>query len=107
VPSVLVDSIQLRVGGRDGDAVTAIGDVRGAIGFSSLAVLVYYAIANASAWTLEPGRRPPRWLSALGLSLIGCLAIAVALPAKVCDQWNLLALGAIVFVVRRVRGTNG
>ena len=29
--------------------VAAVADVRGAIGFSSFAVLVYYAIANASA----------------------------------------------------------
>jgi APA family basic amino acid/polyamine antiporter len=32
--------------------VAAVVDVRGAIGFSSFAVLLYYAIANASAWTL-------------------------------------------------------
>lgn len=38
--------------------VVCVTDLRGAIGFSSTAVLVYYAIANASAWTL-PGRS--RW----------------------------------------------
>ncbi|MEU9983906.1 APC family permease [Streptomyces sp. NPDC050856] len=32
--------------------VAATADVREAIGFSSFGVLVYYAIANASAWTL-------------------------------------------------------
>ena len=32
--------------------LAAVADVRGVIGFSSFAVLVYYAIANASAWTL-------------------------------------------------------
>ena len=38
-------------------------DVRGAIGFSSLAVLVYYAIANASALRLGPvnGASPRSW----------------------------------------------
>ena len=45
-------------------AVAAVVDVRGAIGFSSFAVLLYYAIANASAWTLgaqaHPGARPGR-----------------------------------------------
>lgn len=36
-------------------------DQRGAIGFSSFCVLTYYAIANASAWTLPPEqRRCPR-----------------------------------------------
>lgn len=38
-------------------------DLRGAIGFSSFGVLVYYAIANAAALTLTvPERRPPRWV---------------------------------------------
>ena len=32
--------------------IAAVADVRGAIGFSAFAVLVYYAIANASAITL-------------------------------------------------------
>lgn len=34
--------------------LAAVADVRGAIGFSSFGVLAYYAIANASAWTLTP-----------------------------------------------------
>ena len=40
-------------------------DLRGAIGFSSFAVLTYYAIANAAAWTLPPHQRrgPGRWPS--------------------------------------------
>ena len=44
-------------------------DLRSAIGFSSFAVLVYYALTNASAWTLPPGQR--RWarsLAAFGFS---------------------------------------
>jgi APA family basic amino acid/polyamine antiporter len=41
-------------------------DLRSAIGFSSFGVLVYYAIANASALTLRADeRRPPRWLPVL------------------------------------------
>ena len=36
-------------------AVTA--DLRTAIGFSSFTVLGYYAIANASAWTLSRSER--------------------------------------------------
>lgn len=58
-------------------ALTA--DLRGAIGFSSFAVLVYYAIANASAWTLSPAEgRPLRLVPIVGL--LGCLALAFALP---------------------------
>ncbi|MFG2074200.1 amino acid permease [Nonomuraea maritima] len=64
-------------------AVVAIlagtADLRGAIGFSSFGVLVYYAIANAGAWTLTPGEgRPPRFVPALGLA--GCLILAFSLP---------------------------
>src|SRR6478609_7770836 len=53
--------------------VAAVADVRGAIGFSSFAVLLYYAIANASAWTL--GRRVIP-----GVGLAGCLLLAFLLP---------------------------
>src|SRR5579871_970853 len=53
-------------------AATAVADIRGAIGFSSFAVLGYYAVANASALTLSPAeRRYPAPLPALGLA--GCL----------------------------------
>lgn len=61
----------------------ALVDVRDAIGFSSFAVLLYYAIANASAWTLEPGgRRPGAWAARIipGLGLAGCLLLAFTLP---------------------------
>src|SRR4030095_10473337 len=61
--------------------VTALSDLRGAIGFSSFAVLGYYAIANASAWTLEPEeRRWPRAWAAVGL--IGCVTLAATLPVR-------------------------
>ncbi|KUI07139.1 transporter [Mycolicibacterium acapulense] len=54
-------------------ALAATVDVRTAIGFSSFTVLVYYAIANASAWTL--GRRT---VPAVGLA--GCVVLALLLP---------------------------
>ena len=54
-------------------------DVRGAIGFSSFAVLVYYAVANASALTLRgAARRYPPAVPAVGLA--GCLLLALSLP---------------------------
>jgi APA family basic amino acid/polyamine antiporter len=79
----------------------ALADVRAAIGFSSFAVLAYYAIANASAFTLRPDeRRWPRWLSVAGL--IGCAAIAISLPIRsTVAGAALLALGALVYGVRR------
>ncbi|MFG3134367.1 APC family permease [Streptomyces tendae] len=80
----------------------ATADVRGAIGFSSFGVLAYYAVANASAWTLtnEEGR-PVRVIPAVGLA--GCLALAFALPAS-SVIWGaaILALGAAAYGVRRM-----
>ena len=68
-------------------------DVRGAIGFSSFGVLVYYAIANAAARTLPEGERPaPRWLPAVGLA--GCAVLAATLPpTAVLTGVGVLAVG--------------
>jgi APA family basic amino acid/polyamine antiporter len=83
--------------------VVAAGDVREAIGFSSCTVLVYYAIANAAALTLGPDptrRLPARPLAALGL--VGCLVLAVSLPAaSVLAGLGVLALGAAGYALRR------
>ncbi|QKW08555.1 APC family permease [Streptomyces sp. NA04227] len=79
--------------------VAATADVRGAIGFSSFGVLVYYAIANASAWTLGSHRVLP----AVGLA--GCLVLACALPAgSVLPGAAVLAAGAALYFLRRRRG---
>ncbi|WP_442930041.1 APC family permease [Mycolicibacterium sp. BiH015] len=73
--------------------VAAVVDVRAAIGFSSFGVLLYYAIANASAWTLGASLGA-RVVPALGL--IGCLALAFTLPLS-----SVLA-GAFVVLVGMV-----
>jgi APA family basic amino acid/polyamine antiporter len=80
--------------------VAAIADIRAAIGFSSFAVLIYYAVTNAAAWTLaRDERRWPRALAAVGL--LGCLALAITLPlVSVAGGIALLALGAIVYLLR-------
>lgn len=81
--------------------VAAVADVRAAIGFSSFAVLVYYAIANASAWTLDssPSRRVT---PAVGLA--GCLVLALCLPAaSALAGAAVLAVGAVVYTVARLR----
>jgi len=54
-------------------------DVGDAIGFSSFAVLLYYAIANASAITLDEvqRRRSLAWPVA---GLFGCVLLASSLP---------------------------
>jgi len=77
--------------------VAAVADVRAAIGFSSFAVLVYYGIANASAWTLGM-----RAIPALGFA--GCLLLAVFLPvSSVLIGAAVLALGTGIYTARRSR----
>ncbi len=72
--------------------VAAVVDVRSAIGFSSFGVLLYYAIANASALTL--GRRV---LPAVGLA--GCLTLAATLPiASVLTGAVVVALGMVSYL---------
>jgi basic amino acid/polyamine antiporter, APA family len=67
-------------------------DLRGAIGFSSFGVLLYYLIANLSAFT-QPldQRRFPRWLQVLGA--VGCILLVVTLP------WTSVVAGLAVFAV--------
>jgi APA family basic amino acid/polyamine antiporter len=74
-------------------------DLRGAIGFSSLAVLVYYLLANVSARRLgSEQRRPPRWLTAAGAA--GCTLLALTLPpVAVVAGIGVLAVGVAVRVV--------
>ncbi|MBH1937658.1 amino acid permease [Streptomyces sp. AV19] len=83
-------------------ALAATADVRGAIGFSSFGVLLYYAVANAAALTLTRAEgRPPRVVPVAGLA--GCLALAFALPAaSVLLGAAVLAAGAAAHGVGRV-----
>ncbi|WP_432056036.1 APC family permease [Streptomyces sp. bgisy022] len=79
--------------------LAATVDVRGAIGFSSFGVLVYYAVANASAWTLRPGVAA-RVVPAVGL--VGCAVLAFSLPVgSVVAGGGVLAVGALVYGARR------
>jgi APA family basic amino acid/polyamine antiporter len=76
--------------------LVSLGDLRDAIGFSSCTVLVYYAITNASALTLNGRRVVP----ALGLA--GCVVLALTLPLpSVLSGLAVLAAGAAWFGVRR------
>ncbi|MFF9220157.1 APC family permease [Streptomyces viridosporus] len=81
--------------------LAATVDVRGAIGFSSFGVLTYYAVANASAWTLRSGPAA-RVVPALGLA--GCLVLAFSLPGlSVAMGAGVLAVGVLAYGVRRSR----
>lgn len=79
--------------------LAATVDVRGAIGFSSFGVLVYYAVANASAWTLAPGPWA-RVVPAVGFA--GCAVLAFSLPGgSVVVGAGVLVVGALVYGARR------
>jgi basic amino acid/polyamine antiporter, APA family len=84
-------------------AIVLATDVRGAIGFSSFAVLTYYAIANASAWSLPPHQR--RWTRCIpAAGLLGCVLLAFTLPAaSVTIGSGVLTLGAAIWLARRSR----
>ncbi|HEY6798221.1 MAG TPA: APC family permease [Kineosporiaceae bacterium] len=74
--------------------LVAAVDLRGAIGFSSFGVLVYYAVANASAVTLPAGQRlVPRALNVAGG--LGCLVLVATLPVNaVVGGVAMFAIGA-------------
>ena len=75
--------------------IVSVADIRGAIGFSSTGVLVYYAIANASAWTL-PGRARHWRRPVAALGFTGCLVLVATLPiASVLAGLGVLALGLL------------
>jgi basic amino acid/polyamine antiporter, APA family len=74
-------------------------DLRGAIGFSSLAVLAYYLLANLSARRLpvDSGRHPRRVPVA---GALGYVVLALTLPpASVLAGLAVPAAGAVVRVV--------
>ncbi len=79
--------------------IVLVADLRGAIGFSSFGVLVYYLVANASAWTQDAAhRRWPRVLQAVGAA--GCTVLAATLPwQSVVGGVGVLALGVVGRVV--------
>ncbi len=79
-------------------------DVMTVVGFSSFGVLIYYAVTNAAAYTLdEHPYHAPRWLNVVGFA--SCLLLAFTLPpASVLGMAAVLALGvAVRFLVLKLR----
>ena len=73
-------------------ALIAFVDLRTAVAFSSFGVLVYYLVANASAFTQPAEQRlAPRAVSVVGA--IGCLVLAFTLP------WQSVVVGVLVITV--------
>lgn len=81
--------------------VVLLADLRGAIGFSSFGVLLYYAVANASAWTLRREWAPGSVVPVLGL--VGCLTLALSLPlpSVLGGAAAVVLLGLLALAVRR------
>ncbi|WP_432504279.1 APC family permease [Kineococcus arenarius] len=82
-------------------------DLRGAIGFSSFGVLLYYLVTNLAAVGQPPGqRRFPRGLQVLGAA--GCVVLVATLPvASVLTGTAVLAAGAAVRVLSRAAARRG
>nr|WP_281242383.1 APC family permease [Herbiconiux ginsengi] len=78
-------------------------DLRGAIGFSSFGVLLYYFVANLSAFTQPRAqRRYWRWLAVLGA--VGCVVLVVTLPPlAVAVGAAVLAAGILLRLLLRAR----
>lgn len=73
-------------------AILLIADTRGAIGFSSFGVLIYYTIANLAAISQASDRqRWPRFVFVLGA--LGCISLVFSLPIQ------SLLIGAGIYVL--------
>ncbi|MEU4327848.1 APC family permease [Nonomuraea dietziae] len=84
-------------------ALVLVADLRGAIGFSSFGVLVYYAVANACAFTLTSQEgAPPKAVPVVGLLLCAVLAFTLPMESVVAGV-AVFALGAGVWALRRRR----
>ncbi len=71
--------------------LVATVDLRGVIGFSSFGVLIYYAIANAAAFTLPDAGRRHRVRDVCGIA--GCLLLVATLP------WQSVVAGLVMFAI--------
>jgi APA family basic amino acid/polyamine antiporter len=80
----------------------ALVDLRGAIGFSSFGVLIYYFIANASAYRQSADARLyPRVLQVLGAA--GCALLVVTLPVVAVVVGVLVVVAGILYRLVRLR----
>lgn len=80
-------------------SIVGFADLRGAIGFSSFAILMYYSIANVASLKLSINERLwPKFMAALGL--LGCVVVAFSLPmTALIGGFILFGIGSVVFVM--------
>ncbi len=82
--------------------IVLVADLRGAIGFSSFGVLLYYLLANASAFRQGEGaRRYPRALQVVGA--IGCLVLVSTLPPVASLLGTGVVFAGILYRAVRLR----
>jgi len=82
--------------------IVLLADLRGAIGFSSFGVLLYYLIANAAAFRQSADvRRYPRALQVLGV--LGCLVLVSTLPVVASLVGTLVVLVGVGYRMLRLR----
>ncbi|MGO4433057.1 APC family permease [Paenarthrobacter sp. RAF9] len=82
--------------------IVAVADLRGAIGFSSFGVLLYYLVANVAAFT-QPAedRRYPKALQVAGA--VACVVLVATLPPLSVGLGVLMFVVGIVFRLLRLR----
>ncbi|BCW62185.1 APC family permease [Arthrobacter sp. StoSoilB22] len=82
--------------------IIAVADLRGAIGFSSFGVLLYYLVANIAAYT-QPAedRRYPKFLQVAGA--VACVVLVATLPPISAGVGVLMFAVGIVYRLVRLR----
>lgn len=82
--------------------IVLVADLRGAIGFSSFGVLLYYLIANAAAFRQSgAARRYPRVLQVVGA--LGCLVLVNTLPVVASLVGTAAVLAGVGYRMLRLR----
>jgi APA family basic amino acid/polyamine antiporter len=82
--------------------IIAFADLRGAIGFSSFGVLVYYLVANIAAFTQPAAdRRYPKALQLIGAA--ACLLLVATLPLEAVLAGLVMFAVGIVYRAARLR----
>ncbi|MDQ0677262.1 APA family basic amino acid/polyamine antiporter [Arthrobacter pascens] len=82
--------------------IISVADLRGAIGFSSFGVLIYYLVANLAAYTQTArNRRYPKALQVAGA--IACVALVATLPVESVVAGLVMFAAGILYRAVRLR----
>ena len=82
--------------------IIGVADLRGAIGFSSFGVLIYYLVANVAAFTQTgDNRRYPKALQLTGA--VACALLVATLPVESVVAGLLMFAAGVLYRVLRLR----